>query len=215
MYDAERTIFLNKLAKRLKDLYTQIKKRENRLYCCSSKFDECWMKVAMVVDQLQADPILYLESQFLIPSTGKIFPTHLYGEAAISRYKSVLGRDNPFQQKLDNQVFYLKRCLETYPDRSIDDVLLDKRMPFKNFFRVIMCSQSICNQVIEKYGEGAKEELEFDPGLKQLIEKQYETRYRRIFPKRLSNRTSVQHIEDPGPPSKTIPGRNYPRRRKG
>ena len=213
-YSKDEIVYLNKLAKKIKKLFITVKKRHNPEFICHPRFESCWFKAACKVFQLKADPILFVESQFLIPSETEILPNKIYGDSAVRRYKIVAAREkNPFELQIENQVFYLQGCAQSFTDKTLDEILADPKMPFKNFFRLMACSEEAVDDISKKYRKQAILELESNPGIKELIKQKYESRYKRFFPERVSDRINGEPIEDAGAPEEISKQRNYPRRR--
>lgn len=209
----------NRLATKLQLLYEKKRTTPRSTYKSAKKFDACWPRVAKVVTDLNADPVLFIEAQFLIPGgnldRGFPFPSQLYGDAAIQKYRAVAAWDStPFEASFNNQAKYVRDLQATFPERTIDEILLDPRSPIKNFTRVILCSPEAYEGAFKRYGEDAKKELESDTGLNEFIKNNYGSRYKRIFPERLPTWIGGEHSEDPGPPATSARRKNYPKRRK-
>jgi hypothetical protein len=192
---------LNRLATKLKSIYEKKRSTRKKNYKCASKFDNCWIKIAEVVDAMGADPALYIEAQFLIPgwtpNDGPPLPTQLYGEKAKDKYiKLKQLPESPYESAIKNQINYLSLLLNSRPYLTKDEILMDKKSPFSSFFRIIFCEQANYDLFFKKYGAEARKELEFEIGLNDHLKKKYATRYNRIFPERLSKSYRSSHTQD-------------------
>ena len=209
----------NRLATRIQLLYEKKRTTPRAAYKSAKKFDVCWPKVAKVVTDLSADPVLFIEAQFLIPGgnqdRGFPFPTQLYGDDAIAKYRAVREWDNtPFESSFNNQARYVRDLQGAFPECTIDEILMNPNSPIKNFTRVILSSPEAYDSVFKRYGEDAKKELQSDTGLNEYIKNNYGSRYKRIFPERLPTWIGGEHSEDPGPPATSARRENNPKRRK-
>jgi len=209
---------LNHLAEKLRGLYALAwRKREAFSPKNPYNYDKVWMSAAETIKNIGADPVLYVDAQFILMSGKKkgVMPTDLLGEDAIDRYKKMIARGTtPYEAEMNNQIFYLKSLLKANQNKEPDDILMDEHMPIKAFIRMMLCSEDALGFIGKKFRNSAILELEFDPGVKELIKNKYGTRYKRIYPERVSTRPIVQYFEDPGPPEENTKTRNYARRPK-
>jgi hypothetical protein len=208
-------IELNKLSKRLQQLYETRRRLIEPKYRQSAKrFESSWMKVAQLVKSINADPVAYIESQFIVPNGYGLkpypYPNQMYGDIALSKYKQLQKRPNsPFEMAFNTQISYVKNLQSTFNEKSLDEILSDPLMPIKNFTRVMLCSSEAYEEIFNTYGKEAQKELQSEVGLSEHIKKNYESRYKRIFRERLPAWTGSEHSEDPGPPSKIKRGQTY------
>jgi len=219
MHYANNTIAINKLAKKIRTLYEAKRSTKTKKYKASVKFDAAWIKIAQVVIDIGADPVLYIESQFMIPdgyANGQYpYPSQLYNELAKSKYKQISSRpQSPFELSFTNQVWYVRDLQKTFSHKTLDEILSDPISPLKSYIRVMLCGSEVLDFILEKYGKEAVKELEWDQGLNEFIKNNYESRYKRIFPERLSTWSSGEYSEDPGPPSEITQRENQAKRRK-
>lgn len=99
-------------------------------------------RTAETITKLHADPIEYMQAQFMFfPVEGKFpRPSQLTTPAAQQRWLF-------FQAQVEvdwlrvylAQLSMLKAFLDVYPERSLIDIILDPQVPLHAAFRVLLC----------------------------------------------------------------------------
>jgi hypothetical protein len=208
---------LNRLARKIQSIFEAKKSTKRKIYKSAKKFEGCWIKAAEVVNRLKANPEAYLDAQFKIPNGnldgGTPFPNQIYNDLAVRKYLLYIKKQRPSYEKLvNNQVAYLSLLQEQNPEKDTDDFLLDPRTPLKNFTRVILCSEDVYKDIFEMYGTEARKELEFEPGLDEYLRTNYGTRYKRIYPERVSKSHSGSHTKNQRVLGETLRRQNHTER---
>jgi len=171
-----------------------------------------WQRVGDVVDQLGADPYIFIDAQFAsyVPPTqlnrnGFIKPQFLHKIDSIQRYQSYVSQAaNDLENQIRTQILYIQGLVDAkFPDgkeiskqesiKFINDILLDPQSPIRPFARILLCNLSHVDRILELFYEKIVAELNFNPGLKNYIKKKYGSRYSLIYAKRVSEGDGGEH----------------------
>jgi len=205
---------------RVKRLYEIHRRRADPGYLCGSKFDQYWIGLAKTIDDLEANPVIYMEAIFEGWDGASVpFPPQLGSKRAVEAYKKYLELGKTVGERtLEAQAQVLASNLRFYRERgqekTVDELLLSDYLPVFSFFRCIVCGEDSLEEILFKHKKRAIAEIQSQPSLKLLLSEKYKKRFNRLFPQRLSERATSASSPMPRAASKSCAGGGNPRRRR-
>jgi len=204
------------LARKCQRVYECFRGRSAPGYKCGKKFDSEWFKLANTLIRLKADPVTYLESLFECWG-GAPFVNQLCSPRAQSIYNNYLNKGKTIGElEFTNQIRYLNDAIAFYTKThgEVDNILGLDFVPVKAYIRILLCSEDVLPEFLERYGATAYAEVKANPSIDKYIKDTYVSRYNRLFPQRLSEVDDSAHDTLPEPSK--VPARRqiYPQRRR-
>ena len=164
------------LENRLRDAYRAFRERSDPTWVMgpSARQDKVWERAAVIVDRFKADPFEYVRFQFDSHHGSAPQYTQLASQWAIENYQRL---SRSLRQAQGVAVF--ERQIETLlgfvsGGSEPDKVLWDEAKEFMAVVRVLMCSDKALEGFLNKYGDQARRELNFDKPLREHINKNYD-----------------------------------------
>lgn len=174
-----------RIEREIKQYYTELRRRLGQPgYSPSPRSDGDWARTADLVIKLNVDPMVWLEAQFERCKYGNFpMPNHLYSETAQQNYDAHIAefRGLP-QEEVRTQTTYV----ENYTTRAgwdPEELFMREELShqFYAYFRVLFCPETILPQVIERWGEDAKRQIESNSALYKYLEENHGARLERII----------------------------------
>lgn len=135
-------------------------------------------KAAEICEKLDATPQQYADAIFSAIGKDKMQLAFLHCAEAKKHYHDFMERKSMSLSDLyDLQKMYLKVQI-TQAKRKVEVALMDDDLNFHPWFRICITKEPV-EEIIEKYGEQAREEM--NPRLKAFLE------MKKLDPKRITN----------------------------
>lgn len=135
---------------------------------------------------LGADPSLFVDAQFhsmSMSSRGPFpWPSDLHNRNAAGNYESYMTHfaSTP-AMRLDQQNKLLSAQLDELSLRQIDIFLSKADLPFKSWFRILMCSDKNYPMFKRVWGDSARAQMRNDKGLLKFLTEKYAERAHRLL----------------------------------
>lgn len=172
----------------IKNRYTQMRRAFYPSYTPNDKASgAAWDTAADLVRSINADPDMFVESQFESFSTrtwGERFPwpAQLHAASAADIYaKYIENRTSTPDAMLSqqNELLAAQLTQESCLDQ-IDLALASSVLDFKSWFRILMCSDSNFPKFRTVWGSAAVRQVRGSPVLQRFLKTNYESRINRF-----------------------------------
>jgi hypothetical protein len=167
----------------IRDKYIQLRRQLHPNYNPSPASEDQWARAAIVVEQLKADPRIFVEAQFEYHPCAYPHPNNLYGWSAVDRYRKYIEHFASLAEEVHaQQGAYLRNYIYKM-GRTIDDTVLDPQSQLRPYFRLLVCSEAILAQVVERFGRQAITELTQNTDLLEFLKRdpQYDDRIKKYI----------------------------------
>lgn len=173
----------------IKDRYILLRKRFHPYYRPSdAKTGNHWDLAAEIVRDLGADPATFVDAQFDAHSARDNnnfpWPANLHDKNAADNYRSFIARNRPTcEAVLQTEIDSLAARLAGRPlnDDNLDEALADPHLPFKSWFRILMCSDKNFPHFKAVWGTYATRQMMNDQALFSYLKVQYAPRIGRFL----------------------------------
>lgn len=145
----------------------QKQKKFPRYNIPGNSFQDCFERMAEIVEELKADPEAYIFAQFYNRGEdAKILPQFLHSTEAIKRYVEFVSKQNiiTLDTIFNENVQRLKNQMSL--NFSVKDILMSKSFDFRPWFRICITSEPI-PEVIKEFKEAAQ--AQFNDQIKELL----------------------------------------------
>lgn len=204
----------HEIYKRLVNKYVQMRRAIHPAYKPNPQQDVHWPRVVEVVEQLGAEPELYIEAQFADIDNPLGFPPIqcLYSDGAKAKYLRFAPQWRGQVRETHATFINYLQNFTMRAHRDLDEVLLDPATPFHAYFRVLMCSERALPDILKRFGEVARRHISLQPDLFDYLAQHHHDRLITLIPAGLPGRTPGPSTSMPGP-SPAPDGRfNFPGR---
>lgn len=172
----------------IKDRYTALRRQIHPGYTpndanCGGDWDDA----AAIVRVIGADPALFVDAQFhaaALNNKKNLFPwpNNLHGRNAADNYtKYMESFASAPEARLEQQNTLLKAQLNGLSLYDIDVALSKSVLPFKSWFRVLMCSDKNLPKFLSVWGEHARRQMRNDKSFFKFLQNKHAARAHRLL----------------------------------
>jgi hypothetical protein len=172
----------------IKDRYTCLRRTFHPGYTPNDlKVGNDWDEAAVIARSIGADPALFVDAQFAACSNNSKnkfpWPSQLHSSFAANNYLEFVEKSigSPPDMKLQQQNYLLSAQLDGLSLKGIDIALSKASLPFKSWFRMLMCSDANLEKFRSVWGICAKQQMSNDKDLLQFLRNKYGARTDRLF----------------------------------
>lgn len=144
-----------------------------------------WVKTAQLVSEIGADPELFVDSLFESGHKWKggfPWPNQLFSSFARQIYEdSKESMASSPEARVDVQMRLLASNTSSESPDEIDEALSNPELPFKSWFRILMCSDKNLELFSRVWGSFAERQVHSDKTLRDIIKSKYGFRSHRFF----------------------------------
>jgi hypothetical protein len=133
----------------------------------AGKYQSDFLKASEICEELSADPIIFVDSQFYGANPDQMFPAFLHSVHSRQKYFDYIGnnQDEDFESGFAIQKIYLTQQLVDR-GRTVEEALMDKHIDFEPWFRICVTKEPI-KEIIDKYQGSAR--LNLTEKLKEFL----------------------------------------------
>lgn len=146
-----------------------------------------WDLAADIARGLGADPALFVDAQFhavaLNTKNNFPWPAQLHSSVSKQNYLEFISEliGSPPESKLQQQNTLLAAQLDGLALQSIDIALSKAILPFKSWFRILMCSEANLPKFRKVWGNYARQQVSNDQNLFEFLKEKYGSRSNRLL----------------------------------
>jgi hypothetical protein len=171
----------------IKDRYSALRRQIHPGYTPNdAKCGKDWDDAAAIVKVIGADPELFVDAQFHAMSFNNKnpfpWPSNLHDRNAVDNYSRYMESfaSTP-EARLEQQNILLRAQLDGLSLQDIDVALSKSVLPFKSWFRVLMCSDKNLPRFLSVWGEYARKQMRSDKSFFKFLQNKYAARAHRLL----------------------------------
>lgn len=171
----------------IKDRYSALRRQIHPGYTPNdAKCGKDWDDAAAIARAIGADPELFVDAQFHAMTFSKRnpfpWPTDLHNRSAADNYaKYMESFASAPEARLEQQNILLKAQLDELTLHDIDIALSKSVLPFKSWFRVLMCSDKNLSKFLSVWGEHARRQMRQDKSFFKFLQTKHAARAHRLL----------------------------------
>jgi hypothetical protein len=171
----------------VKDRYTALRRQFHPGYTPNdNKTGRDWDAAAAMAKVIGADPALFVDAQFhamsMSPRNPFPWPSDLHNRNAVSNYEAYMAHFSCTPaMRLEQQNVLLRSQLDELTLQGIDFFLSRADLPFKSWFRILMCSDKNYPAFNRVWGIYARRQMQNDKGLFNFLKDKYAERAHRLL----------------------------------